>query len=231
MRYSAGMTVCVFTFWRSFLMNRMSLYTLGFASALVYASTAVAQGTAAPAPATTAGTPMAMASKPFSFGVLGGATVPTGNLSDDAGTGWHLGAFVAADRGWPISFRLEGVYHSFGTKDQSGDGVTIHEQPSLMAGTLNGVWNFPVGGEIQPYLIAGFGIYRFSDNSTCSSTTAGACNDLAGSGSNTRMGINGGVGVNFHLSRFSTFVEARVHQVFTEGESSQMIPISVGIRF
>ncbi len=48
--------------------------------------------------------------------------------------------------------------------------------------------------------------------------------------SETDFGINGGAGFDFVAGSLSLFVEGRFHNVFTEGESSNFIPITVGVR-
>lgn len=220
-------------------MNRLSLYTLGVASTVAYASVAVAQGTGDTTAAAPAAAPAAMSadapatsSRPFGVGVLAGATIPTGDLSKGAGTGWHAGAFVTATPEWPVSFRLEGVYDDFGTKDIN-TGVsaqTASSHPSIVSGRINGVWHFPMTGDIKPYVIAGVGYYHIMIDGKCSSTdTQNPCGDV--STSENKFGVNAGAGIDMHLSGFSAFVEARWHDIFTSGSSSQLVPISVGLRF
>ena len=49
--------------------------------------------------------------------------------------------------------------------------------------------------------------------------------------SETDFGINGGAGFDFDAGSVGLFVEGRFHNVFTEGDSTNFIPITVGIRF
>jgi len=55
--------------------------------------------------------------------------------------------------------------------------------------------------------------------------------DLADS--ETKFGINAGAGFTVPVGRGSTrlFGEARFHNVFTEGESLNLLPLTVGIMF
>jgi hypothetical protein len=234
-------------------MNHMSLYTLWFASAVLYASSAAAQGTsdsavavsaltAASAPTagttdTSAGASVGViaASRPFSFGVLGGASFHI-HLNNGLGTGWHAGAFATADPGWPISFRLEGVYTQFNYRIQHAlaDSLTLGGKATYTYSTLDGVWHFPMHGNIRPYLIAGIGIYQLGYDPKCSATPGASCSGYSSSSQSANyFGVNGGAGITVHLSGFSTFVEARWHSISTSAGSSPagILPISVGIKF
>jgi hypothetical protein len=153
---------------------------------------------------------------PISFGVVAGASFPLGDFSDFAGTGWHAGGLLQWDTPtFPIGIRAEGVYHKFGDKDESD----IY--PSMIVGTLNAVWMFPMTQPftVRPYLIGGGGIY----NERCD-----------GCESQTKFGLNGGAGITVPLSGFSTLIEARFHIVFdseTGSSNSTFVPISVGLLF
>jgi hypothetical protein len=151
---------------------------------------------------------------PVSFGIAGGASIPLGDFSNFAATGWHAGGLLEWNTpASPIGVRVEGVYHRFGEK--------AGNYPSIIAGLLNVFWNFPMTQPytVRPYLIGGAGIY----NERCD-----------GCQSQTKAGLNGGGGITIPLSGFSTFVEARFHIVFDSNagaSNSTFVPISVGIRF
>jgi Outer membrane protein beta-barrel domain len=148
------------------------------------------------------------------FGVLGGASIPTGDFGNFAGTGWHAGALLdITNSDWPIGFRIDGVYHKFGNKSEGN--------PNMIVGTANALWMFPMTqpATVKPYLIGGVGIY----NERCD-----GCN------SQTKFGINGGAGLELPLSGLSTIIEARYHLVFDSNAGSSktsFVPISVGILF
>lgn len=158
---------------------------------------------------------------PISFGIFGGGSVPLGDFKNDAGTGWHVGGVLQWNSpSSPFGFRFDGAYHKFG--DKGG----LDTYPSIVNGTINGLWTFPMASStVRPYLIAGAGIY----NERCS-----GCN------SQTKPGINGGGGITVPLSGFSTIIEARFHLVFDSQSATgsspaisntTFIPISVGLLF
>jgi opacity protein-like surface antigen len=163
---------------------------------------------------------------PISFGVTGGATKALGDFGDNVDLGYHVGALVQ----WkgpelPIGIRVDGVYHRFSVNDQGLTDSGLNDASiSITAGTVNGGWMFPTesSAPMSPYLIGGVGFYHIS----------ASCSDCEGvTATSNNFGLNGGAGLQFPLSGFSAFVEARYHHIFTDGGSSSMIPISVGIVF
>ena len=160
--------------------------------------------------ATTAAT--ADAQRRTSLGLAAGATVPVSDLGDATSTGFHvLGTLaVSGTAGTPIGFRVDGMYNSLSGKS-SGPDVNVW--------TVNGnlVYAFPGGMTATPYLIAGAGWYN---------TKA----DGSDEGSND-IGINAGIGARFALSGFSTFAEVRFHNIFSDPNSAQFIPLTFGILF
>lgn len=222
-------------------MKCMSVYTLGLVSTLAYASVAAAQdSTHAPAPqpaaapAASSAAPTTDASlsastetKPLAFGVFGGGTLPVSNLKNVSNNGWNAGAALQVKPEMlPFALRLEGRYDHLGSKNFATP-FTFSSQPSFTTGALNIVWSLPASGEFTPYLIGGVGVYHLSYSQTCS----GTCTGFTEATSTTRAGVNAGAGVSMALSGFSTFVEARWHDVFTQGNAVQMVPISVGVMF
>jgi hypothetical protein len=49
-------------------------------------------------------------------------------------------------------------------------------------------------------------------------------------GSNTDFGINGGAGFDFQAGALGLFVEGRFHNVFSDPDNTNFIPITVGVR-
>ena len=188
------------------------------AGALLFAATAQAQGASG------------SSGRPFKLGGALGATVPLGNFSDGADLGFHLGGLIEyKPQAVPVNLRGEITYHRnglkndfFASEDPAFNNVNGHFS------MLNFVGNIviPFGdakSSAQPYAIGGLGIYR-----------AKASAEFGGvdiSTSSTKFGINVGGGFNFNLSGFETFVEARFHSVFTEGNNTNFIPLSFGFKF
>jgi hypothetical protein len=168
------------------------------------------------------GVGMGSYANPVSFGIFAGGTVPLGDFADFASTGWHVGALLQWNSpSLPIGIRVDGAYHNFGVDSEFENQDA---SPSMIVGTINGVWMFPSTSTVRPYLIGGGGIYNER------------CNQCE---SQTKPGLNGGIGVTVPLSGITTIIEARFHMVFdsediTGGGSTSnrtFVPISVGILF
>lgn len=155
----------------------------------------------------------ANAQRRASVGIAAGATVPVGDLGDGWSTGFHvLGTLaISGTAGSPLGFRVDGMYNSLSGKNSG---------PDLNMWTVNGnlVYAFPGGMTATPYLIAGGGWY---------STKA----DVSGADAASDLGINAGIGARFALSGFSTFAEVRFHNIFSDENSRQIIPLTFGILF
>lgn len=155
----------------------------------------------------------AEAQRRTTVGIAAGATVPIGDLGDATSTGFHiLGTLLVSGTATsPLGFRADGMYNSLSGKS---DG------PDLTLWTVNGnlVFAFPGGTVATPYLIGGAGWYSMKA-------------DESGVDATNDFGINGGVGVRFVLSGFSTFGEVRIHHIFSDPDAGQVVPITFGIIF
>jgi hypothetical protein len=145
-----------------------------------------------------------------SLGVAGGLSMPTGDASDFVKSGYNVTVSLGIKPPVaPVGFRLDGMWNSLDSKTAGADALRV----------LGGNANVTLSAPMLPlaYVIAGAGMYNMSSGS--------------GSESETKVGFNGGLGLNFPLTGLSTFVEARYHHVATEGTSFQFVPVTFGIRF
>lgn len=173
---------------------------------------------ASPAFAQARGT-MNESGRPLRLGAMLGASIPIGDFSDAAETGFHIGALGEfAQATWPFALRGEITYHRHGVKDVDGDASVLSFIPNLV---------FPFGdpaATARPYIIGGVGVHRVSIDL-----------EIPGFGdasdSETKFGFNVGGGINFNLAGFDTFIEARFHSVLTSGSSTNFIPLSFGFKF
>lgn len=156
----------------------------------------------------------AQAQSPVHFGIGGGATMPMGDNSDVVKMGYHAqGIATFSLPALPVALRADLSYDRHSWKnDVEGNFNTI-------AATVNGQYTLP-GVAIRPYLLAGVGMYR------AGGTVAGADLDATND-----LGINGGAGVRFNLGGLSSFAEARLHNVFSEGQATRWVPITFGFMF
>jgi opacity protein-like surface antigen len=162
----------------------------------------------------------APAERPVTYGAAVGLNMPMGDAGDGLNMGFKVNGLVELHpQSMPVDFRGEIGYSRFGA-----DGVDGHQ--SVLSFIPNVLYNFSTQSRIQPYLIGGVGLYHVS-----ASVDAGPFGDV--SVSDNKFGINVGGGLHIPLSSSSAalFVEARYHNVFNDGGSFNMLPITVGVTF
>jgi opacity protein-like surface antigen len=163
----------------------------------------------------------AQETRPFSFGVSGGLSLPMGDLGDGYDSGYNITGHVMFRPATftNLSFRGDVNFDRFGSKTL--DDVSTR----FLGGSANAVYAFPqtTPGVIRPYVLGGVGM----QNGKTSISGTGS----SGQASSTDLHVQGGAGVNFQLSGFTTFVEAKYVNVFGDPNSASYIPITFGFRF
>jgi opacity protein-like surface antigen len=182
------------------------------------------------------GTTTTPSTYPIAFGVGAGLLIPTGDIGNLQSTGWNLQGFADwQSRATPFALRGEITFGSLTGKNiPSPAGTVSASNLHLFTATANGMWLFhPSAASLSrttPYVLAGVGLYHTSGSST---SPLGTSEDLG----STNFGINFGGGIIYRLAGFSTYAEARFHNVFsgTQGAngktSAHYFPIVVGLRF
>ena len=161
--------------------------------------------------------------KSYKFGGDLGASMPLGDFGDAANAGYHIGGlFEYTPKSMPVSWRGEIAYNHNGLKDSGIDGLDGNFSMLNLVG--NAVMPFgDKAASIRPYAIGGLGIYRVKASAEFDGVTA--------SQSDTKMGLNAGAGLSFHLSGFESFVETRFNSVFADGSNMNFMPFTFGIKF
>ena len=163
----------------------------------------------------------AQAARPIGFGVSGGLSLPTGDLGDIAKTGYNVTGHVMLRPAsfTNLSFRGDVSFDRYSVKNESGVSYRV------LGFIANAIYSFPQAtpGVVRPYVIGGVGAYnkKGTENVGNFSRSVGS----------TDVGVQGGAGINFQLSGFSTFVEAKFVNVFGNGSSANFIPITFGVKF
>jgi hypothetical protein len=147
------------------------------------------------------------------FGIAAGATLPTGDIGNSLDMGYHVTGLISMKPSTtPIGFRVEGTYNNF-----SGEGTNSDFR--IISGIVSALLGGRGTGQFSPYVIGGLGYYDFKA-------------DAPGAVSSGDLGVNVGVGAFIPLSGFTTFVEARFHNIFVDGGgNSRFIPITFGLTF
>ena len=153
-------------------------------------------------------------SSPVTVGFSGGLTQPLGRLGDQQGSGLNIQAHAGLKPS-SLSFGLRGDAGLWTLGGKTVVGGISGSNPSLTLFTISGnaIYNFEGAKDavFVPYVIGGAGIYTGNHNF------------------GTQFGLNAGGGVTFKLSGFDAFAEARFHNIFANGGSARIIPISFGI--
>ena len=159
---------------------------------------------------------------PLMFGGAAGVSFPAGDYGESLNTGFTVQGFAyVRTPSLPFDLRADVVYHRFGGEGFDGSS-------RVFGGAANVL--FPLQGErsgIAPYALAGFGIYSVKDETK----TREGRETITRSISESRVGLSGGGGFTFALGGYNSFLEARLHAVFTRGRTSTFFPITLGVMF
>lgn len=182
------------------------------------------------------------------FNIGGGVGFPQGNLSSFVNTG---GNFVI---GGGVNFaRMFGVDTEFMWHDLPINSSTkallqtSGASARQYAWTFNPIVHFPLGHKFGAYAIGGIGWYHRSGETTTPGVGVvcdpywswwygcglGTVNFVTGSRSANSFGENIGAGLTFRLgeSHAKIYAEARYHHASYSHVSSQLLPLTFGIRW
>jgi opacity protein-like surface antigen len=158
-----------------------------------------------------AGAANAQSVKPFTIGISGGMSVPTGDAGDVVKSGYNLsGMFEVKPAAFPVALRLEAQWQKFDAKG----GVDANFR--TLGVLANAVYYLPTPGIVKPYFTGGLGMIN---------------GKATGFDGETKFAFDLGAGVNFQLTGITTFIEADWQSIQTEGSATRMLPIRVGVKF
>jgi opacity protein-like surface antigen len=162
--------------------------------------------------------------RPVTIGISAGLSQPIGDFGDAVKTGYAVQGHVGFEPATlPVGFRADAIFHQFGF-----DNVDANYR--ILGGNGNIVFRVPTQGGVRPYVLGGVGLYNLKANYD-DAIVPGQTLDA----STTKFGVNAGGGIEFALSGFTTFVEARLHNVFADfgssGSSLRTIPLTFGLKF
>lgn len=149
------------------------------------------------------------------FGIAAGLAVPTGDFGDVASSGFNVeGSVEFKPMTMPFGIRADLFYNRFGIDVSGVDGNF-----TALGAALNALFQMS-GVGAAPYLLVGPTITNLD----------GEVNGSSGEGE-TKIGAQGGVGVKFPLSGFTSKVEARFNTIFTENENTNLFIVNFGVLF
>lgn len=166
--------------------------------------------------------------RPVSFGVSAGASVPTGDLGDAVDVGYTIGANVLLA---PASLRMI-AFRGDVTFDSWKYKTTFLDGNFRALGVMGNVILKPGSAmAIKPYAIGGVGLLNTKGKTRVGNVTVDG-------ESQSNFGAQVGGGLEFPLSGFTTFIEAKFTTAFSSDEDANgnkakahWIPITFGIRF
>jgi len=185
----------------------------------------------------------ALAAGPVRFGLHGNAAflnVPE-PLKEAYGFGYGGGAHLDINL-LVLSVRVTGDYISFPIDEGKFKAI-------LAAGGLNasdfqfdggriGILSFAVNGKMglpvpvfSPYITAGAGLASISVSDLSIRYQGQPVVSATGQKAETKFSINAGVGADLDIIVATLFIEAKYTVIFTEGESSSYVPVTLGITF
>lgn len=152
------------------------------------------------------------------FNLGGGASIPMGDFDDLYGTGFN----VTGSAGWhpttsAFGIRFDATYDRLNGEVPPGLSASLNDA-SILAGLGEVTLRIPRALGLNPYIVGGGGIYRFSDYGGSSESA-------------TEWGWNAGGGLRFGWGFTSLFVESRYMSVGTPGDRAEWVPIILGITF
>ena len=159
----------------------------------------------------------AQKSSSVQFGVSGGLSVPTGNLSDGVDAGYQVAGHMWVWSSPTIGFRGDVSYDNWKTKTGNVNLRSLAAVANIVAHPAS-----MAKSAVAPYFVGGVG--AFNTKAYTSSTSSS-------SNTKTNLGVQVGAGLEFRLSGFSTFAEAKFVNVFSSGNNTNWIPITFGVRF
>jgi opacity protein-like surface antigen len=192
--------------------------------------------------------------RPLTWHIDAGYSETTGRTQDYLDGGW----IVSGGLRWrpppdtPFSLKLDAHYSEYDATKQLINLGSAATQTRIDDGTgstlgldLNGMLDFPLGSRVRGYVTAGVGADRRRIELTQTVLFNGFVCDpwwgfcgigavpgdvLVARDTVTRLAWNGGVGVEFPLSRGALFLDATYHRIETR-RPTEYVPIVIGFRF
>jgi hypothetical protein len=141
------------------------------------------------------------------WGVQGGASFPTGDLSNGAKTGWNAGVTGTWFLTPMFGVGADVVWHGLGKKTLP-DSSTLTITPMQLTGHVT--WMPAMKGNMMPYVQFGVGAYSIKAKIEGASDPA-----LNVDQTKTKVGYNAGVGVNWKMkdSKFTPGLDVKYHSI------------------
>jgi Outer membrane protein beta-barrel domain len=162
--------------------------------------------------------------KPIEIGFGGGVSVPVSDAGDALRNGWHGTAIVRFNLpGLPLQLGAAASYERLKASTFDGSG-------RILSGLGNATVTLPFPGPVKPYVTAGLGAFNIKADPEDESVPV--------PDSETKFGIDAGLGLKFRLIGVHGFIEGKVENIYTdqglntnvtEHLDTQIIPVTFGV--
>lgn len=169
-----------------------------------------------------------MAGAGLYFQIGGGASIPRGNFDNFFDRGYN----VTGSLGWqpavsPLGIRFDVGYDRFNSTGATGSS----DKPSVWSGLAEATLKAPHWWAVQPYLIAGGGVSRFSNYGNTPTYMTSIGGTTSSGATMTKGQWNAGGGIGFGVGTARLFVESRYMHVATPNNATSFVPVIVGLSF
>jgi opacity protein-like surface antigen len=191
----------------------------------------------------------AVAQSHFTGYVGGGFTEPMWDVGTRLNRGWNVTAGAGVNVQEHVGMMVDFMFNDLGINQTTLNNVQApNGSARIWALTLDPVIHTSPHGPVDFYITGGGGLYHrtveFTQPAVATVTlfdpyfgvlypAAVPTNEVIGSFSNFKGGLNGGAGVEFKLgsSNVKMFAEAKYHHMFTRPTPTVIIPVSFGFRW
>ncbi len=195
-----------------------------------------------------AGLPASAQFSHFTGFVGGGFTTPLNPIGSRLDNGWNVSAGAGVNANHHLGLMLDFIYADNGINRKFLDQVqTPNGSMRVWGFTLDPVIHVTQEGPVDFYVTGGGGIYHRTVEYTQPVVQQGVffdpwygyypaafgTNQVLGSYGQYKGGVDGGVGFSFKLGRgnVKAFAEARYHHIFTRAVETDLLPVTVGLRW
>ncbi len=165
-----------------------------------------------------------------------GFATPVNPIATRLDPGWTISGGVGATNNY-IGIMFDAMYVDFGINRATLRQVGAPRgNQKYWALTADPVFHVDERGPVDFYVTAGGGLYSqiVEYRTGYRGDPFYGYDDLLGSYTLYRPGVNGGAGFSFRLgygNSIKFFAEARFHHMFTHGSGASFVPVTVGVRF
>jgi hypothetical protein len=185
----------------------------------------------------------------FTGQIGGGFSEPVYDIGNRLNTGWNVTAGVGANVNPRFGLMLDFMFNDFAINRTTLNSLQVPDGTTRVWGfTLDPVVHLNPEGATDFYLTGGGGIYHRTVEFTQPALATVSVfdpffgiiypanigvNQVIGSYTNLKGGLDGGAGVAFKIgsSHVRFFAEAKYHHIYTRPAATTIVPVTFGLRW